>query len=129
MKIQILSIRIAGEDMFVTFESSVGLGCAKWGNRTYPVEKCWYDVEIDIDKKISAVPIYSHVESESQIVIHGNKILMSGVIESIEDDGIAYLRLCKDGLLMIELDNQGFSEGDCIELKLNPSDIRVTAQI
>lgn len=129
MKITILDVAKVNGGYFVSFKSGAGQGIAKWMNEKNPVASHSYDVELDTDKTISDVSKdASNQTPENALTIDGDKVLMFGILESIEDDGMAYLRLSPDGLVMIEVGDDSLSEGESMLLEIERSDLEVTAQ-
>lgn len=128
MKIIILNVQEVNGDVFVSFQSAAGQATAKWMNSENPRVDCCYDVELDTDKSISESIAENSIKFPSTALSSQEDIVfMYGVIESVEDDGVAYLRLVPDALVMIESGDMQFFEGDYVLLKLKSSEIEVTA--
>ncbi|WP_444897337.1 hypothetical protein [Microbulbifer sp. SSSA005] len=129
MKIKIISFETVDGNTVVNFGSDVGDGIATWVGANKPVKNYEYDVEIDIEKSIGQVKS-SNNESEGRysISLEDNSTLISGEIESVEEDGMAYLRLSQDCLIMIESGDSEVKGGDWISLKIQCEDIEVSAQ-
>ncbi len=129
MKIIVLDLIRVNEDSFVSFQCDSGEGIAKWMNKRSPIVNNSYDVEFDIYKTISET-IQNRFKQipENALSIDGNTVFIFGALESIEDDGMAYLRLSTDCLIMIETGEASFNEGEKILLKIEHCDLEVTAQ-
>ncbi|ELY5144792.1 TPA: hypothetical protein RQK43_003680 [Vibrio vulnificus] len=131
MKIKILDVTAVNGERFVRFQTEVGQGggVAKWMNEENPIVNYSYDVELDTDKTISEVLKNTyHQVPEHALTVNGNKVLMFGVLESIEDDGMAYLRLYPDSLVMIDVGDANFSAGENVVLEVDRSELEITAQ-
>lgn len=129
MRITITDIKTSNGNTVVCFCTSLGNGVATWSNVEAPSKAYQYDVEIDIEKSIDQLRLDgSDGDREYQLMVEGSSLIMNGTIESIEDDGMAYYRLSHDCIIMIESGNSNVKEGDWVKLKLECSDVEITAQ-
>lgn len=129
MRVTIIDIKKSNDNTVVYFCTSLGNGVATWANVEAPTKTYQYDVEIDIEKSIDQLRLDgSDGDREYRLMIEGSSLIMNGTIESIEDDGMAYYRLSQDCIIMIESGNSNVKEGDWVKLKLECSDVEMTAQ-
>ncbi len=113
----------------MSFTSSLGAGVSIWANKEVPTKNHQYDVEFDIDRSIDEVRDMSVSNvGEYYFKREKNSLITNGRIESIEDDGMAFYRLSQDCLIMIETSNSIVKKGDWVSLKLQYTDIKMTAQ-
>lgn len=128
MRITISDVEMVDGEVFVYFKSAAGQAFAKWMNSEYPRLNYCYDVELDTDKSISESVTEGFIDMpRDNLSMQGDVVFMYGALESIEDDGMAYLRLSPDALVMIESGEKRFSAGESVLLKFEKSEIEVTA--
>lgn len=129
MKITIMDLKIIGGATVVNFSSDLGCGIVKWGGGDKPNIGYEYDVEIDIGKTIDEI-YFSNNENKDKYLISSNEnfTFINGKIESIDEDGMVYLRLAQDCLIMIESVNSKINQGDWIGLNIMYEDIEIFAQ-
>jgi hypothetical protein len=129
VKITIIDFETTDENIVVRFNSKIGDGIATWISNTKPIKNQQYDVEIDIEKSVDQVWNTSNKNTEQySISLEGDSILMNGMIESVEEDGMAYFRLSQDCLIMIEPGDSNVKGGDWVNLNLQHEDIEISAQ-
>lgn len=129
MKIRITGFKAIDSNAVVSFNSSVGDGVATWVGANGPVKNYEYDVEIDIEKSIGQVRGGGDKsESGYSMSINGNSTYISGEIESVDEDGMAYLRLSRDCLIMIDSGDSKVKGGDWVNLTIQCEDIKVSPQ-
>lgn len=129
MKVIATDIRKSDGEVLVLFECQAGRGVGKWSKGIDPQNGDVYDVELDIDKtitdlfleKISELPIRS-------LMVKGDYLFISGLVEDVDGDGMAYFRISSDCLLMIECGETIFCKGEMITLKALSQDLLITAQ-
>ena len=128
MKITINDVFEYEEKIIVSFYSTVGAGFAKWASSEKPSKNNSYDVELDIEKTVSeAWDKKNSYKPKSALMVDGTKVIVQGILESIDEDGMAYLRISPDGLIMIEAGEGTFSEDENVILLLEYTDLKVTA--
>jgi hypothetical protein len=84
----------------------------------------WIDVEFDIDHVIR---ITDGIEVESRtasLLWESGSNHIVGCLESVDEDGMGYLRLAADCLLMLETDG-AVLPGQWIQLRVPPSSVGV----
>ena len=128
MRIQLVEVTLdqAGA-LLVTFHSALGVARARWVSETQPplVGKA-YDVELDIDASIDRTTNARNVEGDGACLFtEGDHTLLRGSVEAVEDDGLAYLRLATDCLVMIDTAGN-ISRGEVIEISLPSISFSVT---
>lgn len=123
MKIKIVKIISAN---IVEFSTNVGIGIGTWNNNEIK-EGAQYTVELDIEQKLEIgnnVKIVSEKGCFIRYSEHENEI--QGVIDGVDEDGMIYLRLSIDCLIMIESPKEHFKEGDYLLLTVNVNNLRIT---
>lgn len=129
MKIKIVESAELNGNIIVTFNSKVGTGRAVWRNNGAPRLIYEYDAEFDIDGPLEHFRVeFMPEEPEYSISIDGNSVILTGMIDSLDNDGMAYLRLSDDCLIMLESDTTILSTGERVRLKLDSQELEVTAQ-
>lgn len=129
MKIKVNNFETVDGIVVVNFNSDTGDGIATWVGVKGPVKNYEYDIEIDIEKSIDQLKSSSNEnEGRYSMSIEGNSTIMNGQIESVEDDGMAYFRLSRDCLIMIESGDSKVKSGDWISLFIKCEDIKISAQ-
>jgi len=129
VKIKIINFETIDGNVVVYFKSSIGDGIAIWVGEKEPIKNYEYDVEIDIESSIDQVKSRNNAnKGRYSISIEGNSTLMSGEVESVEEDGMAYLRLSQDCLIMIESGDSKVKGGDWVNLNIRCENIEVSAQ-
>ncbi len=102
MRVEIISI-ISRNKVFV--KSAVGEFPVEWYGETPKIEN-HYEIELGIDQQISSYEI--NISGDETIVNYSDqKITIAAVIESEDDDGVAYVRFDND-LVMLNLGKTGF---------------------
>lgn len=120
MKISVQQVKGgSGEPYEVLFSCNAGQGWSRWSSPEAPGVGSSYDVELDVDDSIELGrnAVFSE-EGSSGVAIDANGVILVGVVESRDEDGMTYLRLASDCLLMIESDDD-LPTGRCIRLSLS----------
>lgn len=113
----------------VWFQCRAGQGVGIWSKGADPKTTFSYDVELDVDKTITDLFVEKLSELPAQsLKLSGDNLFITGLVEDVDEDGMAYFRLAPDCLLMIESGNTVFSSGDVIVLKVSSQDLLITAQ-
>jgi hypothetical protein len=112
---------------YVTFEAAAGTAAARWASRAQdPESGKEYHVELDIDvtadKNTKARD--AHVDTRCLFMI-GSNVVVRGTVEAVDEDGLAYLRLSPDCLVMLETAGD-IGAGDVIQMDLPPSSVSIT---
>jgi hypothetical protein len=129
VKITITDFETIDGKVVVNFSSNVGDGIATWISETKPVKNYQYDVEIDIEQPVDQLwNTGNENEGQYSIALEDNSTLMNGMIESVEEDGMAYFRLSQDCLIMIESGDSNVKSGDWVNLNIRHEDIEISAQ-
>jgi hypothetical protein len=133
MRIQVVSIsQEADGHLSVTFDSAAGRARAKWVSKSHkPEVGKAYDVEMDADTTADRQTNTSDGRQDRRgIRIENDRVMLDANIEAIDDDGLAYLRLADDCLLMIETSGD-FSAGEvlCVTLPFHAVSVTVTGAV
>lgn len=93
MKVLIIDVQHIGEKCFVLFQSKLGSGKALWYGDS-PVVNNEYHVEIEIhDNLLWGDNIVSSLSRQYNIESVNDGLILTGEIESIDDDGYTVIRL------------------------------------
>jgi hypothetical protein len=103
MRIQILQVYDGkGSSPDVAFTSAIGSAVGYWKGTSPPEVSRVYDVEIEIGdslawgRNICPIPI-----GISQIELAGDKVVITGLLEALHEDGLATLRLA-DSIVLVD---------------------------
>jgi len=125
MKISVQSVDKL-DPLLVNFESSIGNGSGRWASSIPPEPGTVYDVEFDIDSCLSQI-VAKQASDELGIRQDGSEVVLAGKVDSIDEDGMAYIRLSKDCLIMIEAGSKSILKDDSIVLKFNSRLFEISA--
>ena len=126
MKIQVRSFD--ADNCLVEFACAAEIATGYWdSDMAVPRPETAIHVELDIDDPLV---LGENVEStdarEATIVTAGSTNVLVCCVESVDDDGMAYLRVSDNCLVMAECDISEIGEGDWLSVKLAASDLRVS---
>ena len=120
MNVKILEIIGSKElGVVVRFSCSAGIGLGCWKQvAELPVPGDCFSAELDVDELLAFPANLAWLQdgpSELRIALDEEHLTMRGRIESIDEDGMVYLRLADDCLVMIEsslddIANEGWCE-------------------
>ena len=123
MRIKILRIL---NDRVVEFSSNAGNGIGTWRG-TDLKQGGVYGIEIDIDTQINLGVNATMVSDTSWYIRHTeSRNELQGVIDGVDEDGLAYLRLAIDCIVMVESSNKDLSTGDTLLLTIEPNELILT---
>jgi hypothetical protein len=128
MRIQITEVTAEHSGVVaVGFQSVPGSARARWlGNNCAPVSGKSYDVELDVDALADANTNMRIVaEPDTGISSNGATVRLCAMIEDMDEDGMAYLRLSDDCLLMIEVAGE-VAVGSAVEIRFPQEAVTVT---
>jgi hypothetical protein len=128
VKVKVVSVERADDGaLVVAFTAPCGIANARWrGEGIAPQVERECDVELDVsvtaDRAINT--------KNTQIVLPSlltqvDTVLLRGGIEGVDEDGLAYLRIASDCLLMIDTAG-GISVGDVVEICVPSSALSIT---
>lgn len=123
MRVTIDSISGQPPELIVGFKSPAGSGMAKW--RRPPIAPrigAIYDVELDVVEPVELAP----VRPKAGIELAEGQVLLTGVIDSIDDDGMACLRIAPDCLTLFEKGTLDITAGGTITLRLEVVKLELT---
>jgi hypothetical protein len=112
----------------VYFKTEIGdEGVANWLGNQAPSKKKWYDVEIDIDQVLKKNSL-SISKSKNNVSFSGDEenIEVCGVVDSVDDDGMIYIRIQAFCLIMVESENCSVLIGEFIVLSLKTDNISLS---
>lgn len=121
-------IAVSGEQSRprVQFDTGIGIGVATWSGQIIPREGKEVDVEIDIDERIDFSQNAQVGDQDDYGVSHYDKnVVFRGLIEDQDDDGMSYLRIAPDCLVMIESEEHSL-KGTWLRLEVSMESVRIT---
>jgi len=120
VRIELVAVREDGLDTLVTFTCAAGRGVARWTSaRPVPAVGTSLSVELELDRE-------PDVEEERQSRVAAappsledtdGGVLLTALVEWVEEDGVALLRLSPDAILLVETDF-GWAANDTVRLDL-----------
>lgn len=126
MKLRISDVNDDLGHPLVRFHCAHGTAVATWCSSHSPRVGAEYDVEVDVDATLDrhnsefvAVEEFSIGESDSYTHL-------SGQLESIDVDWMAYFRLGPDTLVMIEMIPEAYEPGIWLKITIPSRDLRIT---
>lgn len=128
MKINIIAVRNDSSEAVVSFRCQIGDAVALWrSTKLLPLVGQEYQAELDTGVVLRDDAIIHGASSvKSQLGCVGPKTRLIATIESVDDDGMAYLRLAPDCILMVESAGESVRPGVTVALDLEPTDLEVT---
>lgn len=128
MRVRVVAVTRAGQGGgTVTLRSDLGAVSARWAGTTRaPVEGAEYHVELDLDLVLDRATNTRVVEAAAP-ALHddGERVVVQAIVEAVADDGVAYLRLAPDALVMVETTG-GFMAGDHVRVTAPAGAVTVT---
>jgi len=100
----------------VEFQSELGASRGRWAG-AMPVPGTTYFVEFDVNKVLTVGTDFVVVDDVDQPSIggDGDRSVLIGILERIEDDGIVIFRLGKC-LIMLEVEGAPLTKGACVRV-------------
>jgi hypothetical protein len=111
----------------VRFDAKAGRAAALWNSEVVPPKVGKeYSAELDVNLVLSSDARAAHggVESLSE---SGDSVQIGATVEGIDSDGLLYLRISEDCLVMVESSGQ-FAVGDSVRFSCNATDLCLSAQ-
>ena len=127
MKIKTIASLKSKDFTTVDFECSAGNGRALWLSEHVPSKGDEVGVEFNIDSKIE-LEKNAWTTSQRQTSISrdsDNEIQVTGLVDGQDDDGVLYLRVAPNCLIMIESETLGLA-GQWIQVQVGVKDFNVT---
>ncbi|HEX5244001.1 MAG TPA: hypothetical protein VFW23_12120, partial [Tepidisphaeraceae bacterium] len=115
--------------VIVHFRSQAGDAVALWRSpKVSPVVDHQYEVELDTSVVLRDQAVTSTITSSARTRLErvGSKTHLIATVESLDEDGMAYLRLAPDCILMVESEGQSIHPGITVALDLEATDLEVT---
>ena len=121
MRIELSAIREDGLYTLVTFTCAAGRGVARWTSvRPVPAVGTSLSVELELDREPDV-----DEERESRVAaappsleVTDGGVLLTALVERVEEDGVALLRLSSDAILLVET-AFGWAANDTVRLELD----------
>ena len=129
MKIRILDVRNDDLNVIVQFRSQAGDAVAIWRSaKLTPVVDQQYEVEVDANVVLRDEAVIGATNSlaKSRLERVGSKTRLTAEVEGLDEDGMAYLRVASDCILMVESEGQSIHPGVMVSIDLEPTDLEVT---
>jgi hypothetical protein len=128
MKIQVTEVSTHADGSWrVRFESSAGNARGKWVARDHaPQTGKSYTVELDVDvvadKKSN---VCAKRQEPHTLSARDDTALIEATAEAVDEDGLAFLRLSDDCLLMVETSG-GIAPGDVVRIVVPTRSLEIT---
>ena len=123
MKITLLSVE---SNSVVSFRCVAGDARALWrSTKLAPVAGQQYEVEIDIITVLSSGAIATAAPNGNCLERIGSKTRATTTVEGVDEDGMAYLRLAPDCLLMAEFAGVVVEPDMIASFTLEPAELHV----
>ena len=124
MKIQIVKIIKLN---IVEFSTKYGSGIGLCENVEGLEETKVYSAEIDIHSRINLNHNAAIVSDRRYFIKHHqDENEIQGLVEQIDEDGLIYLRVGDDCIIMIENDSNQISKGEYLLIKVKLTDLEIT---
>ena len=128
MKINVNSVTQEQKSTIVRFNCAAGVGTGIWIGSKKPIKDLEYSIEVDIEKALDALVCLQPVGAEKSITVLDRKVILTVKVEGVDVDGMCYLRLGADSLIMIERGKKQVEIGQYLTLELLPKDLELTPQ-
>lgn len=130
MNITITSITTTEDgNTMASFKSPAGTGTARWNSTDYhALVGCKYSVELDIDEMVlSGSTIVSATNNSFSLSEDDGEVMMTGMVDGIDDDGLFYFRLDPSCLIMISaIQDRPVSQHEWLTIKLESERLTMT---
>lgn len=121
MRIELSAVQEDGLYTFITFTCAAGRGVARWKSvRPVPAVGASLSVELELDREPDV-----DEERESRVTaatpsleLTDAGVLLTALVERVEEDGVALLRLSSDAILLVET-AFGWAARDTVRLELD----------
>lgn len=128
MKIKIDCLKPEQNRLFVRFIGSFGTGVGVWKSNSIPTVGKEYSVELDIEKSMDELEFERVKNSAIGIWEIGKKVKMTGILDGVDPDGMCYLRISNDCLIMIDTEELQIDNGEIITIFVPVGELEITAQ-
>jgi hypothetical protein len=103
MRIKLLAVSNFGDQASVQFSTENGIGKAIWKGTGKPVVGQELDVEFHVDLIVDfGTNSSANEQHESGVSAEDTTTTFKGLIEGQDDDGVCYMRIFRDCILMLE---------------------------
>src|SRR5260221_1354651 len=104
MRAQVTWLTQTEDEIFVSFRTQLGTFVARWASKVHaPLQGKEYEVELDLD---CVLGLNSNTRAADgvapKLFNEGDQIVVQATVEAVDDDGMAYLRLARDCLIMVQ---------------------------
>lgn len=118
MRIRIDSVLQNGATYLIGFTCSIGTGRGTWrSSRRNPMPGASVDVEFDFGKLAATEMRLCRRAAASMSVNDTGVLSIHGHVDSVDEDGVWFLRLATDALVMVESDTTPIP-GEDVEIEL-----------
>lgn len=128
MKIKILAI-MNHDSKLVNFQCDAGDAVGQWrSSKLRPVVGQQYEAELDTSVVLrdDAIILTPNQSLKNHLKRFDPKTRLIATVERVDDDGMAYLRLAIDCLLMIESQGSLVRPGVMVSLSLEPTELQIS---
>lgn len=118
MKIHVTEVDLSTEDIIINFTSEYGGAEAFWGTKPVPKSNTEYEVELDITDELTwGQDIKLSKENKFSILMKGDDIHITGILEKMYKDGLADFRI-GDNLIQLEVDGSKIPTGQYVTISV-----------
>lgn len=131
MRIHVEEVNLLPDSLqLVRFQCQSGETWGNWSNhQLVPRRSQDYSVELDVDQVMTLGQNASYSRQSECAVNHEEGLVtLNGLVEDRDDDGMIYLRIAPDCLMMIESEGAEIQKGKWLQVRLEPSFLRISAQ-
>lgn len=129
MRIRILAARSGVDGDEVVFDTAVGRGIGRWRTPKFaPVVGRDYDVEFQLELPLG--PAYGAIRPSvlrASLEYYEDAVVLTGQVECVEEDGVAYLRLAPDCLILVDAEVEAVAPGEWWSMKITPEELGIFA--
>jgi hypothetical protein len=126
VKIEVIGVGDRDGTTLVAFTCAAGHGEGRWASaRPAPAVGACLTVEIDIDHEPDEERRSTHVDGAPSLERTEGGVILTAVVERVDEDGVAVLRLSPDAMVLVET-HFGWSEDDTVRLQLRSDALGLT---
>jgi len=116
--------------LLVAFSSPVGTGLALWNDGQYqPRVGHEYSIELDIEEEcLRYSSVVSTTSRKFSLGVESGEVILTGMVDSVDDDGLSYFRLAPSCLIMISpIEDRPMSQDDWLTIRVKADDLLMTS--
>ena len=101
MRVHVETVEQVDDQVLVSFTCSVGQGRAVWRASYEPEEAHDYEAEFSVQDPLKDWSLKAGVVP-SELALRGTNMRFTGVVDEVDEDGVVYVRLARDCLIMLD---------------------------